>query len=108
MDKWVSTPRKSKNAPPCGTVACIAGWAAVLSQQQGGETIREVASRLWNAADTGGDALEIDYDGQNRLFYTCDWPSKFREQYDAAKTPTARARVTVARIEHFIKTKGAE
>lgn len=69
---------------PCGTAACIMGWGQTLG------------------------ATSKDADMWNKLCSAGDWPTIFRSRYKAAKTPLARARIAVARIDHFIATKGAE
>ena len=38
------------------------------------------------------------------LFETSCWPEPFRGNYDAAKTPAARAKVAAKRIDHLIAT----
>lgn len=92
------------NAPPCRTVGCIAGWSCLLS----GETVDKSS---WSK---GRNLLGLDEDASYRLFDypanlpTDGWPKKFVKRFMNARTPRGRATVTVARIEHFIKTKGAE
>lgn len=93
-----------KDSPPCGTVGCIAGWACLLSGASADEA-------TWGK---GQDLLGLDFDESFRLFDfpaggTDDgWPKEFNEQYIKAKTRSAKVNVAVARIEHFIKTKGKE
>lgn len=69
---------------PCGTAACIMGWGDMLG------------------------ASQEDRDMWNPLCSASTWPKKFADPYAKAKTPLARARIASARIDHFIKTKGAE
>ena len=77
--------------PDCGTVACIAGWAQCLS---------------------GGDSSPMEALGlhgyEDRLFFMWNWPMNLRKRFYAAKTMRTRAKIAAERIEHFIKTKGAE
>lgn len=87
--------RQLENPPPCGTVGCIAGWAMRVS-----------GKRTTDALLRSPELLGIDYDQAQRLFFVENWPERFRIGYSAATTPKARARVTVTRIKHFIKTKG--
>lgn len=90
--------------PVCGTIACIGGWAQLLAKRPGQVHILNFKS----IAKT----LGLGMPQALRLFaYTWDergWPEKFKAAYAAAKTPRQRARVAVRRIDHFIKTKGAE
>lgn len=86
--------------PACGTIACIGGWAAVLSSGGRHEDL-----------EYGARALGLTVDQRARLFSATGnggWPDKFDIAYTNAKTPQGRARVGARRIEHFIKTKGAE
>ena len=87
--------------PQCGTAACIGGWACILS----GVTRKSV---LDDAEAKAKKLLNLDSDSAFSLFSVRAWPSRFRDRYLSAKNPAARVRVAVARIEHFIKTKGAE
>lgn len=103
-----------KAAPPCGTTCCIAGATYILGKniqktlnftKREWETVRKYAVR----------ELGLQEDEAERLFYIIDmhgtdtgWPMKFCYAYANAKTPLQRAKVGVARIEHFIKTNGAE
>lgn len=92
--------------PPCGTVGCIAGWALIIGLKAtkfdglfpvvNGETVDVTdAKRL----------LKVNNDN---LFFLHYWPDQFQRAYRAARTPAGRANATVARINWFIKTKGAE
>ena len=95
-------------APPCGTAACIAGWALLLTHDKeitGYENgFPVVNGRCLDVVD----AASLIGDEDHRLFFLSSWPKKFREPYAAAETPQQRAEIAVARIEHFIKTKGEE
>jgi hypothetical protein len=82
----------------CGTAACIAGWTVLLTDQTQEWQIEQNAIRL----------LEIDGREAQRLFYVHSWPEKLRNKYHNLKTPAARANVAARRIDHFIKTNGAE
>lgn len=79
----------------CGTAACIAGWASILSgnDQEHPETF---ATRV----------LELKFGQAARLFYVDKWPKKFATPYENAKNKTQQAKVASARIDHFIATKG--
>lgn len=93
-----------ENAPACGTVGCIAGWASLLSNPT--QPFSDVAN---SADDPNVNNLDLDEDTAWRLFYVDSWPVQFVDAYDKARGDlTKRAEITAARIEHFIKTKGAE
>ncbi len=86
--------------PPCGTAACIAGWANILSGRG--------SKNLSVAAKTLGLSEEYDFSGTtcpaDRVFAVMEWPQPFQDQYEQAKTPRRRARIATNRIEHLIKT----
>jgi hypothetical protein len=95
-------PDLSSVMPPCGTAACIAGWADILTGGTGSEWyIRHRAAAALGVPDIGSWC-------GHPLFSENSWPEPFRAQYLAAKTPKRRAEIGAARIDHFIKTKGAE
>lgn len=78
--------------PKCGTVGCIAGWACLLSGNNG----------FIDAFDPAATLLNLDNPG--RLFYEDNWPEPFATQYAKAKRPSQRAKTAAARIEHLITT----
>lgn len=80
----------------CATAHCICGWGAVILDED------------FDAGPSSHPFFGIDSAQRKRLFWVSTWPSNFRNAYRKRKTHAARARVTAARIEHFIKTKGAE
>lgn len=99
----------TRTMPSCGTAACIAGWAVILSH--GGALpsgtrlgcFTEACNLLGFKLDKFQDSEEAD-----RLFVTSDWPSLYRQAYLNAKTVEDKAQIAANRIDHFIKTKGAE
>lgn len=98
MSIFADTGNTGDNAPPCGTIGCIAGWASILTGTSAAD-----ADDL-----TGRAALKLTLLEARRLFWTDGWPDDFSRRYWTAKTCKGRASTAVARIEHFIKTKGAE
>lgn len=91
--------------PPCGTVACIAGWAQEL----------EAPKSRRNTASHATILLGLTFDQSMRLFtlpshdpLPGEWPKKFARAYLSARTPRGRASAAVRRIDHFIATKGRE
>lgn len=85
---------------PCGTAACIAGWALILSNKpakNGFPYLRKAAKLLGvRITNFGGNG--------RKLFFTYEWPRKFDDKFAVAKTAAARAKAAAERIEHFIKT----
>lgn len=107
------------DAPACGTVGCIAGWSALLSLAKIPEDRYERPALM--KPEKAEAALEITHNQAERLFNEpwivygprkqeghLGWPVNFAKQYLEAETPEYRAKITAARIEHFIKTKGRE
>lgn len=78
-------------APECGTAACIAGWANLLT-----------GSKRPAAYVRARRILGISARMSRRLFSAMQWPSPFHIQYDQATTPRQRAKIAAARIEHLI------
>ena len=112
---------KKEERPPCGAVMCIAGHALLAEERSRGffrkRFTRPVVDRIRTAAEgEAQDLLGLTDEQAERLFYFTDWnwlgdegwPEEFADAYIKAKTPAQRARVTARRIEHFIKTNGAE
>ena len=84
---------------PCGIVACIAGWAAVLVGHKG------------FALDAVMAALVMDYRDAplNDLFYVGHWPYDLAERYAAAEASGDRAGMAAAaaeRIDRFVAEHG--
>lgn len=113
MDWWTTRDaravrlKKGEEIPNCGTAACIAGWAVALSR---GKTPKQIA-RLEHIPEIGRKELGISDAQAERLFDASpfgEWPGQFRDFWQTAKTPIQRARIAARRINHFIKTKGAE
>lgn len=82
---------------PCGTAACIAGWACLLNNVHPSDIGSASAGRL----------LELNWDQRDRLFEPSFWPKEFIDG-TAGDGQAGTAEVAVARIEHFIKTEGRE
>jgi hypothetical protein len=101
MDDWV---RKSK-AAPCGTVACIAGWAGLLNNPQIEKTYDVTSIDFFQPRHNG---LQLTEDESDRLFYEGEWPEPFCSEYYDAESSSERAAVAVRRIDHFIETNGRE
>lgn len=94
-----------KKIPNCGTAACICGWAISLKNAV---TPAEANCQSVNEWTDGEDALQLTREQADRLFAHFDWPERFFLRYRNAKSFKARAEAAADRIEHFIKTDGAE
>lgn len=93
--------------PNCGTAACIAGWAIALSEKT---TPKEAKNRNFSLdyEILAVRALRIDFHQANRLFYVGTWPAEFQSRFRMSVESDERAQVAAERIDHFIKTEGAE
>ena len=129
MGNWLRSAKEvcylsKSRRPPCGTVACIAGTACIvagiaklvpegkkqvyrlppdgpLAAQKVLGLTQEEACRLFLVDIEWGDGPFDGVEGH--------WPEQFAAVYsDEHNTPLKNAKIVVARIEHFIKTKGAE
>lgn len=102
------------DGPPCGTVACIAGWVAL--DRVPASKLKKMTRREFfilgdefhprSARARACKALGIDPESSvpANLFGVNNWPDKYRIAYNNARTPKGHAGVAVRRIEHFIET----
>jgi hypothetical protein len=98
MGWWETSSIPDVNPAPCGTTACIAGWALALS----GERIAD-----YNPGVRAARILGLSADGYNKLFFSYAWPEPFLSRYERAednRNAKAMAKAGADRIEHFIKT----
>lgn len=106
MAAWFAPEKKS----PCGTTACIAGWAISLDRKW--KRLKPGLSQMrhfyFRPEKLAGEAIGIDFDQTERLFFRCNWPPGMSHAYVHETTARGRARIAARRIDHFIKTNGAE
>lgn len=127
MESWFVNGSVYYDQDYCGTIGCIAGWAAIchFGEQNAVAGLRDIAYSKpgFRATDSpeqqGGEhLLDLTPEEAQRLFYLPNWPEEFQRRYQAAARAAAgkwpiepncsKARVVYDRIEHFIKTGGAE
>jgi hypothetical protein len=94
--RWLHMKANKPTLMKCGTAHCILGWASVMLKKDIGN------------GGSGCDALGVDMESLNRLIFVGGWPIQFSKPHETRKTNHAKAKIAAARIEHFIKTKGAE
>lgn len=86
----------------CGTAACIAGWACLLSGLKP-EHVGFVQ---------GCAVLGLNDSDAKRLFFATRWPARFRRSDTDIQWANDEIyndpKVAAARIEHFIATNGEE
>lgn len=89
--------------PPCGTVACAAGWAVLLGEPG---RIRDKAKK-WAKKDWDGvfskarRLLGITGDEAYKLFHHKNWDYEYRQAYENATTSLQRQQVGLAFFKHF-------
>jgi hypothetical protein len=105
MDHWVGHNH-------CGTTACIAGWARVITLKcetpKAAEDFRaSVAENRPAPLSFGTDDLGLSYSEENALCYLASWPDCFSGRYWAAEEKgdyAGMAQAAADRIDHFIAT----
>ena len=110
---WVGNPysgllslRSKRQSPTCGTVACIAGWACLLSElghlpKSPNETraTRTAASINQRISEEAAKLLQLSEETCKQTFTEDLWPDPFRSQFERAATPKQRAKVAAAYID---------
>lgn len=90
-----------RTAPPCGTIACIAGWTVSLAYPEVVQTAKTECITWYGRAIA---ALNITEEQAQHLFYPNRWLEPFRSAYPKCKTQRQRARLVAKVINNFIKT----
>lgn len=113
-DKIATTPEaydqrlwgRHAETAPCGTAACIAGWAAHLSGNLSLEYLQTHSRDC-----TIGDIAEIEmglYPGDRNVLFSGspreDWPQPFADDWGRATSDQERALVAVAFLDEIIET----
>lgn len=89
---------------PCGTAACIAGWAAHLSGEM---TLLQLHENWTEVQETAQRELGIDDHELSVLFAGTParkWPRRFAGQWMRSNTSKQRARVAIRYLSHIINT----
>lgn len=95
--------------PACGTVACIAGWAIILSKPGLAKDGASFVEAMRSAEESGAVLLGITLGKAQRLFYTVEWPWAERWAYEEAERSNdfeGMAKATAQRIDSFIVENG--
>src|SRR5678816_1005791 len=105
-----TTAVEDSNEAPCGTAACIGGWADILSAS----TIAETQQRMRRVSlDRAADSLGLDGADWSGEFTTerailfdggpgQSWPEPYCDQWKRARTLKQRARVAVRYLKHIV------
>ncbi len=97
MDSW----EEEDEDVPCGTTACIFGWANRLGRKMPVSVGMPGSGGFF---DSVCELLSLTDDQGYTLAETGEWPLKYCKRYNSAATAKGRANATIRRIEHFIKT----
>lgn len=87
MGNWIRhIPKGQTGAPPCGTVACLAGSAIIAEAKSQGISISALIEQSGSEfelpeKDLAMQIFGIDAVQAKLLFYTQDWPDVYNHQY---------------------------
>lgn len=114
---------RTESAAPCGTAACIAGWACVLSgamdteelkkrERDDGDLFDSISITAENALGLSEEEADTlfesdpsgewyDYDDQGNDIYTGGWPQPFAEAW---RETGHESQVALRYLDHVIET----
>lgn len=110
MDTWLDTydPKYYDEAPKCGTVGCIAGWAVVLTRvgrepKSMGPVEKTCADVLNMGFDKNVAArqLGLSYETMDKVFHLSNWPILFYRKWAHAKGREQQAQVVADYIDYI-------
>lgn len=81
--------------PPCGTVACIAGWALLL------ESGAEAKGFDFCSPVKAAKVLALPLERRGEVFHAERWPDSFRARYQVAANPAEQAQVAADFIDYI-------
>jgi len=112
MGYWVTD---GVTTAPCGTAACIGGYALVLNKMEEDKTMDWVRgihyftmSPGWIIVTDAQRVLGLTLDQRSRLFNDNCWPNPYRDQLRSATDPAKAAKIAADRIDLFIRTGGTD
>jgi hypothetical protein len=115
MDSWIKPADEldKRDHSPCGTAGCIAAWAVLLSggKVKGMNCLEWRGEGLYKEAISfrAKEILGLSISQASNLFYPNRWPEQYLERLHRWEPGEKRyAKVVCDKIDHFIKTKGAE
>jgi len=93
---------EESDSAPCGTVACLAGEAAICSKRTEAEGIKFALGRHYDPFELMGiDSRYAIFNVQGSR-----WPEPFRTQYRKATTRRKQAAVAVDLLKAILRTDG--
>ena len=105
---------RNSDQAPCGTAACIAGWACLMTGEltlrglirigDNGDTDRIVkrAKRVLGLTIKEADHLFTGSPGDDG--FGDAWPEPYKSQWERVGSPKARANVAIRYLNHIIET----
>lgn len=127
MESWVQVSSEA----PCGTAACIAGWACLLTLPKTeyakymeslpdpnnndfdhywmrSRKAERIAGRGKKPMNRAMDLLGLKRDAAMELFLDENWPERLSNRFNEAQTAKTQAKIAGQAIDAFIKqhTKG--
>lgn len=92
---------------PCGTAACIGGWADILSAPSERQKTARMAGHVSLAR--ARDALGLaSFSGLFAANPESGWPKSFAQQWRTATTARERSQAAIGYLTHIIKTGKVE
>lgn len=112
MNHWETTnmsflPEGKK--PACGTIACIAGWGAILLVKKDGrlKSFKAAAVKTWAPEWTANTFFELDAFQGGRLYFEENWPNDLHERLKKNENGSAEyAQIAAEAIDRFIACGG--
>lgn len=101
---------KKEPSAPCGTAACIAGWACYFGEKK---TLKQLWRDPESAATIGAKLIGLDkgdYWTDNPDEYGMfngfadSWPEPFSSRFHNARGPKGQAKAAVAYLKHVLRT----
>lgn len=115
MVAWISQVGKGTEtqalAPDCGTIACLAGWAIILSGRLSEVWDLTIIDRDSMYFKLAGDLLGLTPEQSRQVFLLSGWPEAFKQEWSEADGPqdldclTKRAEVAYRRLDFLIDFK---
>lgn len=108
-NQGVAIEKVTKRTSPCGTQACLLGWAVILSGKK--PEVRPCACgnpactfNIETTYELGARVLRLTERQALRVYSDGEWPDKFQEPMNRAGNATERARAAADYINYIIRT----
>lgn len=92
-------------APPCGTVGCIAGWICMIHDRKENIEQLDIQGRANDILSLPEYDEEIaNYNISDKLFFVSSWVNKsYRQRFNLAETQQEKVAVASEYIDYFIE-----